>query len=98
MSLDDHVPGELLLEAAPPRQPQPLSQLRVVEQRFQLVREIAGIPRLAQQPTVAPSATVYGSPPMRLATTGLPAAIASTDVRLSPSWATVGTTVTSVSA
>ena len=40
---------------------------------------------------VTPSLTVYGTPPIRLAITGMPAAIASTEVMLSPSWAIVGT-------
>ena len=40
---------------------------------------------------MTPSLTVNGRPPIRLAITGMPEAIASTDVRLKPSWAIVGT-------
>ena len=53
-----------------------------------------GLPGSNSKP-VNPSVTVYGNPPIRLAITGLPAAIASTDVMLRASWAIVGTSTIS---
>ena len=88
--LDHILPNKVVFESFPPRQPHPPPQRRIIEQPRDLPGQVGRVAGSNSKP-VTPSVTVYGNPPMRLAMTGIPDAIASTDVRLSESWAIVGT-------
>ncbi len=80
-----------VLEPLASRLAHPPPQVGIIQQPGDLAaRSTTGSPGSQSRP-VTPSLTVYGTPPIRLAMTGMPDAIASTDVMLSPSWAIVGT-------
>jgi hypothetical protein len=90
VSFDHGWPGEVGFEPAPAGISHLFAQGGIVQQPCDLPRQVGGVARREKQAGHS-IADGYGTPPIRLATTGTPLAIASTDVMLKPSCAIVGT-------